>query len=200
MIGDRFLAERIEKNAGFDCAVFRHGNLVIMLCHDPDRDEIVSYLRSRAHSLGFIAAVSKRFSPLTTMPVIFDQTRRILDDGKSLNPGTRVFVDDDFGLRVIISKLLEQYSISELCHSGVLRLYENDREHGTDYTDTLLVFLENDRNVLQTSRSLFIHRNTLLRRLERISSFIDVNDCPASTRHYILFSLIVLKYCEQPEN
>ena len=47
--------------------------------------------------------------------------------------------------------------------------------HNTDLMETLEVYFKNCQNSINTSRDLFIHRNTLLYRLERSSQLLDLD-------------------------
>lgn len=44
-----------------------------------------------------------------------------------------------------------------------------------DYFNTLQVFLSNNGNVLKSSRDLFMHRNTLIYRLKKIESILELD-------------------------
>lgn len=53
-----------------------------------------------------------------------------------------------------------------------------DRVNGSGYVQTLRVYLANSCNMTQTARQLFLHRHTLAKRLEKISSIgrLDLED------------------------
>ncbi|MBP5291726.1 MAG: helix-turn-helix domain-containing protein, partial [Lachnospiraceae bacterium] len=57
-------------------------------------------------------------------------------------------------------------------------LIEYDREHDSDYIRTLEYYLRYERNISMTCKALFIHRNTLLYRIERLSQLLscDLDD------------------------
>ena len=59
-----------------------------------------------------------------------------------------------------------------LCHEGVLKLKALDEQNGSDYIKTLKTFLDNHQNVVHTANTLYIHRSTLLYRLEKIKEAI----------------------------
>ena len=54
-------------------------------------------------------------------------------------------------------------------------LLDYDLKHGTELVKTLEVYFNNCRNSVNTARDLFIHRNTLLYRLEQISKILDLD-------------------------
>ena len=59
--------------------------------------------------------------------------------------------------------------------SVVTRLAEYDAQHGGGLLDTLDAYLACGKNVSRTSRTLFIHRNTLLFRLDKIRELLNVD-------------------------
>ena len=62
--------------------------------------------------------------------------------------------------------------------SYIRTLYEYDQERDAELVKTLEAYLEHGGGLVDTAKVLFIHRNTLLHRLERIESLcqIDLRD------------------------
>lgn len=54
-------------------------------------------------------------------------------------------------------------------------LINYDRENKTELYRTLQVYLEHERNSLQTAKTLFIHRSSLVYRLERIQKITRID-------------------------
>ncbi|MFD1901837.1 helix-turn-helix domain-containing protein [Enterococcus termitis] len=50
-----------------------------------------------------------------------------------------------------------------------------DQKNNTSFTPTLKAYLAHHLNVATTSRALFIHRNTLLYRIDKIKSLLPVD-------------------------
>lgn len=63
-------------------------------------------------------------------------------------------------------------SSPDIMHGPIQALVDHDHAKGTHLTETAWVFLETNMNLARTSEQLFIHRNTVRQRLERISSVI----------------------------
>lgn len=63
-----------------------------------------------------------------------------------------------------------------------------DAENHTDLYHTLEIYLKLERNVVQTAKSLFIHRSTLFYRLDRIQKIADVDYENEQERLYLLLS------------
>ena len=56
---------------------------------------------------------------------------------------------------------------------------------------TLRVYLENDRNVTLTAKLLYVHRNTLLKRINKIVSLTSLDLDDAECRKRLLVSFLV---------
>ncbi|MGY6024787.1 helix-turn-helix domain-containing protein [Streptomyces spinosirectus] len=54
-------------------------------------------------------------------------------------------------------------------------LLEYDERRGTDLVDTLSAYYDHHANVAATARALYVHVNTLLKRLDRASSVLDLD-------------------------
>ena len=52
-------------------------------------------------------------------------------------------------------------------------LIRYDRLHHTSYVQTLACYLHCERNLALTSKKLYIHRNTLIYRISRLSRLLD---------------------------
>lgn len=88
----------------------------------------------------------------------------------------------------------------EFDHSAVLdnrplqKLLDYDRHEGTGYTQTLRVYLSNNCGITATAGYLFIHRHTLLKRLEKISEISGLNLDDWYTRLYMSVNLLFHDY------
>lgn len=85
-------------------------------------------------------------------------------------------------------------------HSAVLdnyqlqQLLDYDRRNGTNYVQTLRVYLSNNCSITQSAGYLFIHRHTLLKRLEKIREISDLNLEDWYTRVYMSINLLFHDY------
>jgi purine catabolism regulator len=63
-------------------------------------------------------------------------------------------------------------------HNDLRTLADYDKRTGSDLVATLKAYLDNERNVSKTADALFMHRNSIKYRLEKIESLLtsDLND------------------------
>ena len=83
-----------------------------------------------------------------------------------------------------------------LCHPALGRVMRFDRDHGTNYMEILRKYLQNNCNLSQTARELFMHRNTMLNKLETVRELLGVSLDDSSVREQLQFSFHVLDYAE----
>jgi hypothetical protein len=99
-----------------------------------------------------------------------------------------------------------QRSVAELppellCMPPMLHMAEYDREHGTNYIETLERYVKNRFNAVKTAGELFIHRSTFLYRLERIHSQfgLDLEGEQSAPLHFAISLRIASKLANQKE-
>ena len=83
--------------------------------------------------------------------------------------------------RVVYSDSLFPHRLAQACdrrlpvdfETQLLRDY--DANHGTEYAKSLYTFLLHERNYVTSSASLYLHRNTLRNRIEKINDMLDID-------------------------
>ena len=78
------------------------------------------------------------------------------------------------------------------CQPDVVRLWAEKDEKG-GRMEILKSYLENERSLVNTANALFIHRNTLVYRLRKITEELEGNLDEEYTRDYMKLSIRVLE-------
>lgn len=86
-----------------------------------------------------------------------------------------VFFYNDLKLYHILFLFRNHPVMLDLYRDTVGKLVDYDSKNSTNLVKTLTAFFENNCNINQTSRKLYIHRNTLYNRLERASEITGIN-------------------------
>ena len=143
---------------------------------------------------GLIAGVSQ---PAGTFSVIADRHRQAM---KALQLGTLLmgpgplYHYDRYSIYHALELCADRIDLLELCHEAVLKLERYDRLHNTAYLGTLHAYLAGGMNARETAEALYIHRNTLSKRLEKIHDLITVDLSDRETVFHLMFSLRVIEY------
>ena len=104
------------------------------------------------------------------------RTARLVAELMTAGPGN-IGSFGDIRLSYVL-RTLNEHAVSEVKHPAVEILKEYDRVHEGDFLRTLEVFLDENCSYTAAARSLFIHRSTLIYRMERIGEMtgIDLSD------------------------
>lgn len=159
-----------------------HDNLVVALlplegANDVSSEEIV-LLDSIAEKENLEIGVSNIFSNIEHFPLHFSQAKAAVLLGKRLSDNQRVFKYLDYLFYDLLAQIPSKIEIGRYCHPALALLRIYDTENGTDLYHTLFAYLENGCNAKLASGKLFVHRNSMVYRLERISEIgnIDIRD------------------------
>ena len=135
----------------------------------------------------YLCGISLPFSDVESLKKAGNQAALALLSG-SQEPGS-VSRCVDHAYTYFINKLAGDKSFgTELLHPGLARLRKYDEKHNTNFYDSLYQYLILERNVVATAKSLFIHRNSMIYRLQRIEQLLDVDLDDPNMRLYLLLS------------
>lgn len=132
--------------------------------------------------------ISLPFKNLPNLRMYFEQTLYAIEYGTLFSPGKNIYLFYDYALDYII----ENSSMRQLlcaCHPDIKALYKEDLAHDSDRLPTLRAYLRNNGSLVNTSKELFIHRNTLVYRINKITQMChyDIND--EYNRDYLKLSM-----------
>ena len=168
----------IETQVSGSCAfVYKNGiSAIVNLTYSHiSISNVLSSLAILLRESLMIMGVSTEIRDFLLLPQGHNQAVTALNLGAKSDSTNWCFRFDDLRLEFLYQKASENFS-PKLLHSPELTLLkEYDQENNTELFQTLKVFLALERNVLQTSKKLYIHRSTLSYRLERICKITNIN-------------------------
>lgn len=108
----------------------------------------------------------------------FAEAREALQMGETLTheheqPQTTHF--NDLGVYRYLYKIAHMDDLRDVYQEQISLIDSYDRRKNTDLLDTLETYLECAGNLTKTSERLFVHRNTLIQRLERLQSLCEID-------------------------
>ncbi|MCL6454155.1 MAG: PucR family transcriptional regulator ligand-binding domain-containing protein [Alicyclobacillus sp.] len=102
----------------------------------------------------------------------YEEAKRALEVAGRVGAGRDVLHWTDFYVEDLLWDVREHPSLSRLCRALILPIEEYDKENGTDLLRTLDAYLRCGGNTRQVAEELFVHRNSVHYRLERIQDII----------------------------
>lgn len=122
-------------------------------------------------------AVSYRFTDILETSRYFAQTAEILK--LPVWPETRLRFYGDCAAVHVVAVAAAHLQAESLVHPDIKMLMAHDEQHNTQFFATLLCYLKNDRNALQTAKALHIHKSTFFYRASRMQELFGIllEDC-----------------------
>lgn len=189
------------ERAGFDFKSIEFSDDYVTIFHIKRNSETIQNIQKKAGEFldrqNIRGAFSKWFPSFKDIRIYHQQVQAVLSFCEHISCHKNLLIEEEFGIYSFIKAGLENHSSFEVCHPDVIFLYEYDKKNLTDYIDTLFQYLINDRNVVKAAKSLFIHRNTMNYRLEKIKGLADFDEENQDIRSYVLLSIYILKYVLQ---
>ncbi|MBQ8664129.1 MAG: helix-turn-helix domain-containing protein, partial [Eubacterium sp.] len=149
---------------------------------------------------GIYAGISNNFESLIALNKYYKQALRAIELGAGDNLGPGLYIYADYYLRHMTNVFLQKECSETYCHPKLKVLFNYDRSNKTQLAYTLYMYLVNERNIATTSKAMFVHRNTIIYRLQKIDEMVDIMYDDYQERQYLILSYelykgkIILKY------
>lgn len=140
-----------------------------------------------------ICCISYSFAGLNHLSSMYRQAKMALDRVKIMDFKVHYF--SEYAFLILLEHLEDRNFVSVCLHPALKVLREYDQENETQFFETFKVYLQCERNLVETAKSLHVHRNTVVYRLGRILPMLDVDLNVGSEREYLLLSYRIKNYC-----
>lgn len=189
VVHKRSLLQRLQ-TASLPCETLLYGDHVIALTFQDQALPLLDIILDRREKPYYLIGVSLPFDDLQSIQVRYTQTLFAIRQAGE-QPG--VYMGEDYAFQHLISLFLEQNEKQGLIHPALGKLRQYDAEKNSDLYETLYQYLLHERSVLQGAQAIHIHKNSLLYRLQRIHSIVNIDLDDPMMRCYLLLSYLLEK-------
>lgn len=205
----RYLLTRLREIVPGSSMTVYQGSILILLSQDErvfrldlDKDRRLIQLLERYN--GFMA-ISNGTRRLDSLRSVFHLTQRTVVLARALRDDRtkRIFFHEDYSMYCVIDLCVKRYLETEgnddplyLMHPAVIHLTRYDREHNSNLRDVLFYYLLNDRNLVKTAAAAYMHRNTVINKVNRIMDLLQLDLEDPHLRQRLIFSCQMIRYYE----
>ena len=199
--GIRFLYKKLWELFPESCVLIRGRDLICIrnLSRESQnenyRERMAVFLRENVAKAGS----SNAFTGYRELPVYLKQACEALRLGEKNSPYFWHYEFGDYMVPYLMERATSEYSLEQIVHPGVYRLMEYDIEKSTSLYQTLKTYLEHGGNATQIAEKLYIHRSTLMKRLDKIQSLTGIRLEKQEERFYVDMSCRLLEYHKSHE-
>lgn len=181
----------IESQIPESRAMLFHENIAVIINLTAGSTTAAAVLSALAYILReglFKMGVSTELDNFTDVHDGFVQASIALEYGKKSSSMLWYYHFESYALRFLLDCARTRIHPKLLGSEKLRKLREYDAENNTELYHTLEVYLQLERNVVQTSKALFIHRSTLFYRLARIQKIVEIDLENEAERLYLALS------------
>lgn len=142
--------------------------------------DLVNDLRESFHRSDLRLCVSRLYGRLGELPQAQEEFRFLLQG--ELEGESSVCYYEDFMADHLLAEMQEQPAVCHVYQSVMERIERYDRENKAEMRKTLSVLTECSFNLSQAAQKLYLHRNTMYRRVEKIEAILGFDLENAKTR------------------
>lgn len=192
------IRDNLKKIYPASCSVFYNGNIVTFFnisLLGKQFEEIADGLKYFIRERLLLAGYSRVMCGHNNLRRLYLQANSSIDIGHRINPDFWIHHFNSISLNFLLEESMHRLPDTMLCHEGLLALRTHDKEHGSDFMHTLRVYLDSNLNAVQSARQLFLHRSTLLYRLDKIREILDSSLTDPDELLYLSLSFRLFENC-----
>ena len=137
------------------------------------KDGICDPLEDYLKDMDFIAGVSRTFRDPFHARTYYHQALNALEMSYEFESDTRWHLFGDHVLDYMLANCCGDFDAESIVAPELVRLYHSGSS-GPDYVQTLRTFLDTGCHTMQTAKAMYLHRSTLIKRLDRIREIVDI--------------------------
>lgn len=153
-------------------------------------------LQQLALSENINIAISWKFTDILDFKKYFYQAVSSVKQAQSFGEAHKVIKYSDYSFYDFLFNYTGKISMQSFCHPALQILKEYDKSYKTELYLTLKTFLESDRNLGITAEILFLHRNSVTYRINRIVELTDIDLNDVNTIFTLIYSYRIVSFLE----
>lgn len=181
-----------------------HKNGVVAVIPLAENNEIDSIFLQRLQDFSqkehVRIGVSNSFFHIENFVSHYEQAHAALELGHKLNPEEPIYLYSNYQIFDLLSEVRNPDRLDRFCLPALAILRQYDHENSSQLYKTLRVFLDKGCNIKLTSESLYIHRNSLVYRLNRITDMCQIDLSDIDTLFLLRLSFLIDQYNAQTQS
>lgn len=161
-------------------------------------ENIIRHIESGYH-IPIEAGIGMAYEYIEDFKKSFQEAKNTLAISKILSTKERVYFYENLGIYSLIAQISNGKFLDEFVENKIGKLIKADQMQEGELCETLESYLDHNCNANATAESLYIHRNTMRYRLDKIKKILedDLNDMPVFLELKLAFA--IKRYRENPE-
>lgn len=171
--------------------IMYNGQIVVIITRKREKlltEEEIASIGKFCIENGLFGGLSNSFNNIINLPGLYQQALKAIKLGVCKRNEADLFVYEHYYMDHLVNTFTQGESAETFCHSAMGYLMDYDHKNGTELAYTLYQYFLNERNLLDASNALHVHRNTLTYRIKKIKTLISIDFDDYNTHQYVILS------------
>lgn len=161
-------------------------------------EESIKLLNEFSKKESLQIGISYSFSSLTDLNTYYKQAYSALILSQQVDSDKIIHTYEKSWFYHLINNInKEKSTLADFCHPALKKLHDYDLVNDTNFFNTLWIYLKCDCIAKNTAETLFIHRNSLAYRIERILEICNISELSVELKHALISSYMIYNYLEK---
>jgi hypothetical protein len=181
------LLERLKRNKNTDIhsaiLKYREGILIIFTAEKIHEKNIKSNVNSLIERIGinvpeYYIGVSNLYFSLEKLNIGINESIFAQKASEVSDYSFNYF--HDIGVYSILMPYIDEIWIRNFYNRSIMPIKNYDEKYNMELFDTAVKYIENDGKINETANALFLHKNTIRYRINKIKELLNMGDCEGS--------------------
>lgn len=158
--------------------------------------QILNYIKENHLNYIVNIGIGTRQKSLEKYKLSYEQASKCINLAIKQKQKNMIYYYEQLGLYQLFYDINNKTLLENFVHNILYSLMAYDKKYNTNLIQTLEVYLNKNCNLNQTAETLFIHRNTIKYRLQRIEEITNTSLDDAFTRLNFFNAILIKKFLQ----
>ncbi|CAH2713095.1 Purine catabolism regulatory protein [Neobacillus rhizosphaerae] len=136
-------------------------------------NKIYDILVKQIKNTTYLIGIGRQYETINSLHKSFSEANESIRLMQKFNDRGGVSHFEDHSIYHFLDSNIKDMELEDFFMKRLGKIYEHDQLHGTGYIITLENYFLNNLNISETAKAMFLHRNTLIYRIEKIKEILN---------------------------
>ncbi|MFO1445384.1 PucR family transcriptional regulator ligand-binding domain-containing protein [Bacillus sp. Bva_UNVM-123] len=136
-------------------------------------NDIYNILNEQVNNTIFLVGIGRQYSSINSIHKSFSEANEAIRLMQKFEDKGGVAHFENHSVYHFLDSNIKDIELDDFFMKSLGKLYEHDSIHGTSYIATLENYFNNNLNISETAKAMYLHRNTLIYRIEKIKEILN---------------------------
>ncbi len=138
-------------------------------------NKIYNAFEKEINNTTFLIGIGRQYETIHSLHKSFSEANESIRLMEKFNIRGGVSHYEDHSIYHFLDSNIKDIELEEFFMKSLGKIYEHDHLHGTSYIITLENYFINNLNISETAKAMFLHRNTLIYRIDKIKEILNTD-------------------------